>query len=289
MEVKNNQLLRILIIGIFLQISCTSNPFWDDNTRVKMTLSGMVMAENKDSMVPIVVWLDGFDKKTTTNEDGYFEFTITTSQSSSGNVNGGVNVYFFLYNYELDSATIFFTNGHYSEDQTDFSTSGELLNSIYLKKLFTSILTHEETNQFSGDTIIFNHQIHTFQKTSIVNYKLQMSKYYSHLLFTSVDDGQTYSYTLSGVDQYGNETMPIPSYLDIEENETLLFDYLFLISDLSLPDGLYAVYPYFYIPNLTLPDGLYAAIGGDSLLEYSSEYLELPIDYIPDTLSISSN
>lgn len=289
MEINKIYSNLLLLLALIMQISCTSNPFWDDPSKSKLKISGTVTSENNQSNVPIFVWLEGFNMETNTDSNGYFEFVINNAQTSTGNMSGGLQTYFFLYNYKLDSAEIFFTNGQLSYGQTDYSTSGVLTKNIHLQKIFSSKLTHDIPSHLIGDTLILNQQIQSHIPMAIVNYSLQNSPYKSHLFFVSILDGAIYTYTLTGVDQYGNETIPIQTYHESVENELLNFEYLVEMNKIDLPDDTYTIYPYLFMANRSLPNGMKTALGGDTMEAFTDKFLSLPFDQIPDTLTIKRN
>ncbi|MEC7736913.1 MAG: hypothetical protein VX651_06180, partial [Candidatus Neomarinimicrobiota bacterium] len=131
-------MIRLGALSFFLvSISCTSNPFWEDAKKNELTLSGIVHAENNETGIPVSIWVETLDLYTTTEPDGVFSIPIPNTQSNSGTISGPIKLYFFIHNYSMDSATVYFTNGVFSRDQTDFSTDGQLLNTIELKKIFS--------------------------------------------------------------------------------------------------------------------------------------------------------
>ena len=64
------KILFLFILKLFL--SCTSNPFWNDPETEQLTLSGTIFSENNTMGTPISVWLETFDRYTTTDENGNF-------------------------------------------------------------------------------------------------------------------------------------------------------------------------------------------------------------------------
>ncbi|SVC08756.1 uncharacterized protein METZ01_LOCUS261610, partial [marine metagenome] len=137
-------------------MSCTSNPFWHDPTKNELILKGIVTAENKHTDVPISIWMESFDQYTITDSDGNFSIPINNSQSGTGHISGPVKIYFFIYNYNLDSATVFFTNGELSKDQTDFSTNGDLIKRVELTKILSGEMEFQllENRFYDQDTVL---------------------------------------------------------------------------------------------------------------------------------------
>jgi len=286
-------MIRRLALLSMLVYSCTTNPFWDDEHQPKMTISGTVIAENNQSEIPVTVWMETFDKLTTTDSLGNFQFIITESQGVNGSVNGEIQIYFFIYNYQLDSASIFFTNGQYSEDQTDFNSKGELLSSIELMKLFSGQLTILSPSDVENpqDSLYLNYTIDAHQNVDLSLYQLVYNdgrvNFGSKLFWRSLTTGDVYTHVLTGIDQYGNVKEAVKTFIQIEENESMVIPYLMLLNDLSLPTDSYEILPYVTISDMIIPDGLLKNMGGDSIFNYSSNFLEIPFDHLPDTLNFT--
>jgi len=290
MEIKNKTII-FLLISLF---SCTSNPFWDDSSTVEMKITGKVLTENNQTNVPVSVWLETFDLYTTSDSGGYFSFSITNSQTSNGSMNGPVNLYFFIHNYELDSVTVYFTNGMFSKEQTDFSEDGELLNPVEMKKILSGeVILHFNKNSIqTRDTLRVSFNLETHSAVSIDTYKYILqedgSDFHSGLFFRSLTDNETVTiYRFSGTDQFGNSVEDRLRNLAYEKNESITWTYYLLSDSLNLSSGDYEVLPYLLIRHDQIPIGLIDAHGGDSALTLSAYFLDLPFDILPDTLQIN--
>jgi len=274
--------------------SCTSNPFWDDPGTSEMKLTGTVLADNNQTNVPVSVWLETFDHYTTTDSTGNFSIPITNSQTSSGSMNGPVKLYFYIYNYELDSAIVFFTNGMFSKEQTDFSEEGELLNPMELKKILSGeVKLHFNENSIQNrDTLRVSFNLETHSAVSIDTYKYILqwdgSDFHSGLFFRLLTDNGTVTiYRFNGTDQFGNDVEDQLRNLSYEENESITWTYYLLSDNIELSSGDYEVLPYLLIRHDKIPDGLIEALGGDSVLTFSEHFLNLPFDIIADTLLLT--
>jgi len=290
MEIKN-KIIVFLLISLF---SCTSNPFWDDSGTIEMKITGKVLTENNQTNVPVSVWLETFDLYTTTDSVGYFSFSITNSQTSNGSMNGPVNLYFFIHNFELDSATVYFTNGMFSKEQTDFSENGELLNPVEMKKILSGeVILHFNNNSIqTRDTLGVSVNLETHTAVSIDTYKYILqedgSDFHSGLFFRPLPDNETVSiYRFSGTDQFGNSVEDQLRNLTYDANESMTWTYYLLSDSLNLSSGDYEVLPYLLIRHDQIPIGLTEVHGGDSALTLSAYFLDLPIDILPDTLQIN--
>jgi hypothetical protein len=290
MEIKNKTI--ILLLSSFF--SCTSNPFWEDSPTIEMKITGEVLTENNQTNVPVSVWLETFDLYTTTDSVGYFSFSITNSQTPNGSMNGPVNLYFFIHNYELDSVTAYFTNGMFSKEQTNFSEDGELLNPVEMKKILSGdVILHFNKNSIqTRDTLRVSFNLETHSAVSIDTYKYILqedgSDFHSGLFFRSLTDNETVTiYRFNGIDQSGNSVEDKLRNLTYVENESITWTYYLLSDSLNLSSGDYEVLPYLLVRQDQIPNGLIEALGGDSAFTLSAYFLDLPLDILPDTLQIN--
>ena len=137
MELKKKK-YHTYLLALFIELSCTENPFWSDPPTTVMKLTGIVNTDNNITNAPAYVWLEGLDIDTVTNDNYEFIIELNSTQTPNGNINGPLRTYFYLHNYRIDHATIYFTDGHFSDSQTDFSTDGELLEPVLLEKLVSA-------------------------------------------------------------------------------------------------------------------------------------------------------
>ena len=274
-----------------MAISCTSNPFWGDERTDGLSITGNVILEYGETATPVFVWMDVLNQHTTTSENGDFEFSNLSTQLLDANVNGPANIYFFVHNYKLDFATIYFTDGLFSDNQADFSRDGELMDPIVLKKLFSGSMNVQSSDTVL-DTFLVNFSIQTHRPTVLRAYKFIYSPFgmdfHSGLFFTKLDDEneEIIPYRFTTLDMHGNDAYDHVLYFsyDRDENHTWQFDVL--LSDLNLESGQYIVTPYLQVIHDYIPNGLIHALGGDTVFTFSPEYLSLPSDLTLDTLII---
>ena len=270
--------------------SCTTNPFWDDAATRELKIDGYVLVEGKETDVPVFVWADILNIHAKTDPDGYFSLPVHQAQAPTGNINGPMQVYFYIHNYILDSATVFFTDGKFSNEQTDFSNDGELTESITLKKIISVdsyCLSCRQgqppsinLNYEDSLTFIFALDLHRNSRISAYKKVLSQQEYLpSGVLFRNVSDGFMYIYRLA------NDRL-IP--LDYARDENIIIRFDIDHDSLQVHSGPYEVIPFFLVNQNTIPLGLIDALGGESLFEIGEEYLQLPIDFKYDTLQISN-
>ena len=270
--------------------SCTSNPFWDDSKTREIKIYGHISLDDQDKDVPVFIWADIFNSYTKTDKDGLFSLPLDNSQTQMGNINGPVQVYFYVHNYILDSATVFFTDGEFSSDQTEFSNDGMLIKNISLRKLISasSYFLFDQQNQSPDINLndvdslkfILTLDIHHDTDISINNKVVSHHDYLpSGILFNNILDGFLYTYRLPN-DQlltYG-----------FSKGESIDFYFDIVCDSLQIDSGDYEVIPFLLVNQNTIPLGLIEALGGLSLFDIGISYLQLPNDFTYDTLKISN-
>ena len=273
-------------------ISCTSNPFWNDPGTVELILSGTVTTENNHMGTPVFVWSKIFDSYTKTDQDGKFSVLIKNNQTPHGSISGSIKIYFFIYNYEMDSAIVNFTNGRLSKNQADFSLNGELIKHIHLTKILSGELEPQILeNKFYDQNIIrlfFNIDIH--QSVNIDLYKYIWDEdtldFHSGLIFQNIENDSLVFYRYSAYDDYGNIINDQLIHLSFEVNEHTEWEYFINTNQLTLLPGEYKILPYFIISHNFIPLGMINAMGGDQVFSFSNKYLNMPIDIIPGSIII---
>lgn len=275
---------------LLVSISCTSNPFWEDPKKNELNLSGIVHAENNETGIPVSIWVETLDLYTTTEPDGVFSIPIPNTQSNSGTISGPIKLYFFIHNYSMDSATVYFTNGVFSRDQTDFSTDGQLLNTIELKKIFSGAveLHFGGTSLSLSDTVRLSFHLNIHSSVSIDAYKFTWAHndFHSGVIFRALDDDTVATYRYSVTNESGITIEDEIHTLNYPHDTALTWTYYILSDSLDLPVNAYEVLPYFLIGHEYFPDGLASAFGGDPTFTISEHYLKLPSDIVSDTLTI---
>ena len=284
-------MIRLGALSFFLvSISCTSNPFWEDPKKNELNLSGIVHAENNETGIPVSIWVETLDLYTTAEPDGVFSIPIPNTQSNSGTISGPIKLYFFIHNYSMDSATVYFTNGVFSRDQTDFSTNGQLLNTIELKKIFSgAVELHFGGNSLSvRDTVRLSFHLNIHSSVSIDAYKFTWAHndFHSGIIFRALNDDTVYTYRYSVTNESGIIIEDEIHTLNYPHDTALTWTYYILSDSLDLPVNAYEVLPYFLIGHEYFPDGLASAFGGDPTFTISEHYLKLPSDIVSDTLTI---
>jgi len=275
-------------ILLFIYFSCTSNPFWDDPKTNVINIYGEISLDQSDRYVYIFVWAENFNNYVRADKEGLFSLNLDHAQTETGNINGPINIYFFVHNYTLDSATVFFTDGEFSSVQTDFSSEGKLMKPIILKKK-VSLFSYFFDDQYPDGPIVYLSQrdslrlvtkINVLRDTRISNYNnvLSHQEYLpSGVLFNKINDGNIYLYRLK------NDQLHTLEYF---QGENRIFNFDIYCDSLEIPDGLYEVIPIILVDHQKIPVGLIDAMGGKELFGIHKNYSLLPTDFLYDTLNI---
>ena len=282
MELKK-KIYHTYLLALFIELSCTENPFWSDPPTTVMKLTGIVNTDNNITNAPAYVWLEGLDIDTVTNDNNEFIIELNSTQTPNGNINGPLRTYFYLHNYRIDHATIYFTDGHFSDSQTDFSTDGELLEPVLLEKLVsaeTSLppifnTSFEETLKVKLDLDVHN------SATWLIGYKRVLSQNMylpSGVIFRSI----LYPQVIHINRLYHDSIVPV----EYDSGSAITWTYEIDSDSLHTLSGDYEVFPFFLVNQDHVPDDLLYSLGIDDIFTINSEYLQLPMDMTPGTLTV---
>ena len=282
MELKK-KIYHTYLLALFIELSCTENPFWSDPPTTVMKLTGIVNTDNNITNAPAYIWLEGLDIDTVTNDNNEFIIELNNTQTPNGNINGPLKTYFYLHNYRIDHATIYFTDGHFSDSQTDFSTDGELLEPVLLEKLVsaeTSLPPIFNTSFEETLTVKLNLDVHN-SATWLIGYKRVLSQNMylpSGVIFRSI----LYPQVIHINRLYHDSIVP----LEYDPGSAITWTYEIDSDSLHTLSGDYEVFPFFLVNQDHVPDDLLYSLGIDDIFTINSEYLQLPMDMTPGTLTV---
>ena len=282
MELKK-KIYHTYLLALFIELSCTENPFWSDPPTTVMKLTGIVNTDNNITNAPAYVWLEGLDIDSVTNDNNEFIIELNSTQTPNGNINGPLRTYFYLHNYRIDHATIYFTDGHFSDSQTDFSTDGELLEPVLLEKLVsaeTSLPPIFNTSFEETLTVKLDLDVHN-SATWLIGYKRVLSQNMylpSGVIFRSI----LYPQVIHINRLYHDSIVP----LEYDPGSAITWTYEIDSDSLHTLSGDYEVFPFFLVNQDHVPDDLLYSLGIDDIFTINSEYLQLPMDMTPGTLTV---
>jgi len=119
--------------------------------RYSPELKGQVYLENQTEHSNALVYIDSLDRGVGTDSTGYFCIQFCDSDSI---YNGQFKVYYFLEDYDLDSALFQLENGEVILDSCDVDCTG-YLTTKYLEQILLVDGWTDRTDYRIGDTLVF--------------------------------------------------------------------------------------------------------------------------------------
>lgn len=276
--IRISSIFSVAIIFIILW-RCTENPFFKEDVIIKKTIRGKV--ELSDQMTPndVYVWLQGFDISARSDENGLFEITLPSpANQPGGGLDGVFNLYFYVANYQLDSAKVVVHNGNVEYSKGDLNEKGELYKTQHLFKLLDiSFSTSPDSIKANyADTIIVSLALQTILDSVTVvipkmrKYPTREKKKFilSVAFFKKVDSDENFVKTIDiGGDITGSCKV---------RNACLEYCLEFCHEPGMLPAGEYEVIPYLLIQQKNIPPGLMNSLG-ENVEGFSADYLNIPL------------
>lgn len=275
----------ILTVVVMLLIQCTQNPFSDsgDIETSHRTVKGLVQLNDHNSPENVFVWLQEYDIYTRTNGDGEFELTLPPKASQAGgSVTGLFNIFFYVVNYQLDSAAVVIRNGEFVYASADINEAGRLKLPIVLEKLVDiNVLVSPDLMETCYNGLIKVNLRLTVQSkpVSIMGY-YDLDETLNGIIFHGKEDQQD-EFTIKKVNSARAQTKVFqPGMHSIVAYYQ--HDYC------SFPVGLYEIVPIIWIEQEHVPEGLLAHFNQDPI-ELTKSYLDWPIRRNNGLLFIKSN
>ena len=292
MEIKQKTIIFILFF-----CGCTSNPFWQDKPTKKVNISGIVIAEERVSEVPVYVWIEDLDVSGHADTTGYFSIDIPSLEAENGNFSGSVRVFYYIHNYRASYSDLYITDGRLTSAQTDFDEDGRLLDSIKLEKLVSLDLTIDNNwNRSAGDTLIFSLDLNIKEyPVSIfahVNQPGGQQGYEpSGVLFSLISNNETY---------YDENSIDFLQRYDLDPGVSITWTYYiapdaitpFVIDDYItldqqlIPTGSYHIRPFAFIQQDQVPDDLVQSLDILDTENISVDFFKMPLDMIEKNIII---
>ena len=277
------------ILFIFFFYGCTSNPFWEDNPTKKVNISGIVIAEERVSDVPVYVWIEDLDVSGHADTTGYFSIDIPSLEAENGNFSGSVRVFYYIHNYRVRYSNLYITDGRLTNTQTDFDEDGRLLDSIKLEKLVSLDITIDNNwNRSAGDTLSFNLDLnikdYPISIFAHVNQPGDQQGYDpSGVLFYLNSNDETY-YDENNIDflqRYDLDPGAMVAwtyYIAPDAITTFVIDDYISLDEQSIPSGSYNVRPFVFVQQSEVPDELIQSLGIFDPENISVDFLKMPLD-----------
>ena len=269
MEIKQN---IIILICIFI-CGCTSNPFWDDQPTKKLTISGTVIAEDRETDIPVYVWVEDLDISGHTNSDSEFSIDISGLETADGSFSGEVRVFYYIHNYKVEYSVLSITEGRFSSNQTDFDEDGMLNQQIILEKLASFNVSCDDAWDRSLEDSIR------------IRMEIKVKDHNISMLSGLKSVGQEYApagvmfYQSALEDFYFDQNnVAFIGQSDFSSGASVELIYWLGNGDIAAPAGMYTIRPWFFIIQPDIPEGLYLSLGLNDVQSISYKHLSLPSD-----------
>lgn len=153
-----NALQRWVVFLVFI-VSCTENPFVEEEEVSPRTIRGRVLLADGSSPADIFVWLEGVRVTTWTDEKGQFVLSLPAPSEGGGVTghNGTFSLYFYVANYRIESAHVVLVNGDVARSRGDIDERGELRDVVYLKRILdvsTEIVPSAFPRHYRGQVVV---------------------------------------------------------------------------------------------------------------------------------------
>ena len=277
MEIKQNITFFIFV----LIYGCTSNPFWEDEPTKKLTISGTVIAENRETDVPVYVWLEDLNISGQTNSDNKFTIDLSGLETADGSFSGEVRVFYYIHNYKVEYSVLSIAEGRFSSNQTDFDEDGMLNQQIVLEKLASFNVSCEDAWDRSLEDSIR------------IRMEIKVKDYSISMLSGLKSVGQDYApagvmfYQSASEDFYFDQNnVAFIGQSDFSSGASVELLYWLGKEDIAAPAGMYTIRPWFFIIEADIPNGLYQSLGVTDLQSINFDHLSLPLDTPKRSISL---
>ena len=270
-----------LIYVATLTLSCTSNPFSNDQEIKEAKLSGQVELSDGLSPDSVYVWLEGINLGAYTDNNGKFSISLPPpeAQGYGKGFNGELNLYFYVANYGLGSSVVVFANGKLDQVQQDIDEDGSLIEVKTLSPLLhirTSTLLQSLNfgvqDTFPMKVIV---EFETFYKTLVVESLRedlpwpQRGFFRTGIIFKSLDNPSQNTIFVDSPKCF--------LYHDaLLKNSKQTWEYDFELNKDEILPGKYSVFPYLLIHQRNVPPELIESIS-PGVEDFGMDYLKLPM------------
>lgn len=140
-------------------VSCTDNPFVEEEEVSPMSIRGRVLLEDGSSPDSIFVWLEGVRVSTWTDDGGRFLLSLPAPSGGSGVTghDGTFLLYFYVANYRIATAEVVLVRGDVVRSRGDVDEKGALKQTIHLKRILevhTQVFPESFVRQFRGQVTV---------------------------------------------------------------------------------------------------------------------------------------
>lgn len=277
---KFNVLIIVFVVSLVVQ-TCTENPLFKEkiNTVDRKSINGRVTLQDSDNNSNIIVYLDGLDKITVTDNDGNFEIELSEGEvQSNDNLTGLFKIYYYVANYKYEYSIVFINKGTFVYDLYNLDAKGKINKTISLKKIIdieTSISENSIAFNYKEDIFINMVLTNYMDSVSVTSNMIKENQFASVILKSENDEILINAGVFYSVTSIIKSTQTWFMILNWEQYGD------------PRKTGEFEIIPYIQINQEGLPDRLLRKIGKEST-SFSTDFLKLPIRRTNPTLLILS-
>ncbi|MDP6577580.1 MAG: hypothetical protein QF416_10475 [Candidatus Marinimicrobia bacterium] len=273
--------LTPLVITVLTLCTCTKNPF-NNNGSVSdhYSIKGIVELEDGENPESLYVWLEIINIGTWTDTTGQFILSLPHTGSSEGGQNGQFSLYAYAANYQHERTIVKVIDGQFVPGEGGLDNKGELRAPLTLGKrlnisttVMPSIL-EPLINQTAEVTVTLNpldQQVTVQSRRAIVN----RATAYTGLFIVNENEEVVHKEDIESA-RMADEPVGINVKTWVIPMDA---------SSSNLAPGEYSVVPYLLVKS-DAPPGLLESMGKE-LLEFSPDYLRLPMKRKDGTITIT--
>ncbi|HJM09940.1 MAG TPA: hypothetical protein QGF40_00980 [Candidatus Marinimicrobia bacterium] len=271
----------LLVITVLTFYTCTKNPFHNNGSvSDHYSIKGSVELDDGENPESLYVWLEIINIGTWTDTTGQFSLSLPPTGSSEGGQNGQFSLYAYAENYQHASTMVTVLDGQFVPGEDGLDDKGNLRTPLTLDKrlqISTAVkpsVLELPTNQTVAVTVTLNpldQQVTVQSRRAIVN----RATAYTGLLIVSENGEVVHK---EDIDSARMAEEPIG--IDVK-TWVISMD----ASSSNLSPGEYSVVPYLLVKS-DVPPGLLESMGKE-LLEFSADYLRLPMKRKDGTITIT--
>ena len=264
----------LISLGVIV-FFCTKNPLFKDKEITGNAVKGKVALEGRQSAENVFVWLEGYNVGTFTGQNGAFQLDLSTSSQSSGGMSGQYKLFFYVNNYQLDSASVVLVNGNIQASTGDLDNNGALKQTVLLNKALdidVEVTPAALSTSFS-DSLHITVTLQAYPDSVLITSKIRDALYLAAVFIRQSGNNEN----IRLVDQGGALYTKIPIYKEYKVPNykrqyfmTIPFD----AKEYSAGEG--EIIPYILVTPVNLPAGLLRNLTRN-YQELNTDFLNIPI------------
>ena len=271
----------LLVITVLTLCTCTKNPFHNNGSvSDHYSIKGSVELDDGENPESLYVWLEIINIGTWTDTTGKFSLSLPSTESAEGGQNGQFSLYAYAANYQHASTIVTVLDGQFVPGEDGLDDKGNLRTPLTLDKrlqISTAVkpsILELPANQTVEVTVTLNpldQQLTVQSRRAIVN----RATAYTGLFIVNENGEVAHKEDIESA-RMAEE----PIGIDVK-TWVISMD----ASSSNLSPGEYSVVPYMLVKS-DVPLGLLESMGKE-LLEFSADYLHLPMKRKDGTITIT--